>query len=142
MKETDITPEIDWNYLIFAWQDESLDHNYYLDMDSGAVQFLQRDLLDLRDLTDELETHSQRYLYLPKPNQAELRVDIADFIETIKDTHLKNIATIAFESPDISGAFKKILQSDAGELSHWQEFRNQRVRERIEKWLKANFVNI
>lgn len=130
------------DYLVFAWQDESPDHNYYLDMEQGSVQFLQRDLKDLRDLTDELETHSQRYLYLPKPDLKELRADISDFIETITDTHLKNIATIAFESPDLTGAFKKILSSKKEELDRWQEFRDNRVRERIQKWLKANFVQI
>lgn len=126
-------------YLIFAWQDESPDHNYYLDMEQGSVQFLQRDLKDLRDLTDELETHSKRYLYLPKPNMSELKADISDFIETMTDTRLKNIATIAFESPDLSGAFKKILSSSP-ELVRWQEFRDNRVKERIQEWLKANFV--
>lgn len=134
-------PEIDMKYLIFAWQDESPDHNYYLDVEQGSVQFLQRDLKDLRDLTDELETHSQRYLYLPKPNMSELKADISDFIETIDDTRLKNIATIAFESPDLSGAFKKILSSNKDELDRWQEFRDNRVKERIEEWLKANFVH-
>jgi len=134
-------PELDMKYLVFAWQDESPDHNYYLDTEQGSVQFLERDLKDLRDLTDELETHSQRYLYLPKPNLAELKADIIDFIATITDTHLKNIATIAFESPDISGAFKKILAGKE-ELDRWLEFRDNRVRERIHEWLKANFVQI
>ncbi len=133
-------PELDMDYLIFAWQDESPDHNYYLDMELGSVQFLQRDLKDLRDLTDELETHSQRFLYLPKPDLAQLRADIADFIETMTDTRLKNIATIAFESPHLSASFKKILSGHEDELTRWQEFRDNRVRERIQEWLKANFV--
>ncbi len=133
-------PEIDMKYLIFAWQDESPDHNYYLDIELGSVQFLQRDLKDLRDLTDELETHSKRFLYLPKPKLSELKADISDFIETMSDTRLQNIATIAFESPDLSGSFNKILASNKDELNRWQEFRDNRVRERIEEWLKANFV--
>lgn len=142
MQDPRLEPKLDMDYLIFAWQDESPDHNYYLDIEQGSVQFLQRDLKDLRDLTDELETHSKRYLFLPKPKSLEIKGDISDFIETIADTRLKNIATIAFESPDVTGAIKKILASNKDELKRWQVFKNNRVRERIEEWLKANFVQL
>ncbi|MBI2810437.1 MAG: hypothetical protein HYX67_06375, partial [Candidatus Melainabacteria bacterium] len=55
--------------LVFAWQDDTQDNAYYLDIESGIVKLVNRNLLDLRDLTDEIEQDRHKFLYMPKPDK-------------------------------------------------------------------------
>ena len=131
---------IDMSYLIFAWQDDSPDNLYYLDVTTGDITLVNRNLLDLRELTDEIEQDRERYLYLPKPAPDELKQDLIDFMRTVQDAKIKATLEMAFESPHLLSAFKKIVSSDADELKRLEEFRTDKTRARIEKWLKANFI--
>ena len=129
------------DYLVFAWQDDSPDNSYYLDTESGDIKLVNRHLYDIDDLTDEIEREHDRYLYLPKPDPSNLKIDIHEFWQSVKDQKLKSTLEIAFESSDILGTFKKILASNADELSRFGIFRNERIRKKIEQWLHANSIS-
>ena len=131
---------IDMDYLIFAWQDESPDSVYYLDKQTGDVELVQQGLIDLDELTDEIEMNRERYLYVPKPQPTELREDINLFAESVTDPDLCRLLPVALEAPNVLPALKKVLAAAPAELTRWEEFRTRRVRERVEKWLAANFV--
>jgi len=131
---------IDMAYLILAWEDESQDTAYYLDKETGAVELVQKDLLDLNDLTDEIERNSERYLYIPKPYAGQLVQDLIDFINTVSDPQLKRLLSVAIESPNALYSCKTVLSKDPSELERWEAYRTDLVRKRIEKWLAANFI--
>lgn len=132
---------LDLNELIFAWQDESPDNAYYLDTESGDVKLVNRNLLDLRDLTDDIERERWRYKYMPKPDRQQLPADLKQFHETVKDERLKSILSMAFESPHVLSAFKKILEKEPDEQKRLDEFRTSLAKKRIEAWLTANFID-
>lgn len=133
--------KLDMDYLIFVWQDESPDNAYYLDKETGNVKLVQRGLIDLGELTDEIEQDRHRYLYIPKPDSRQTRKDVEDFANTITDSSLKSILAVGMESPDPLQALKTILARKPDELKRWENFRMQLINARIEKWLKANFIS-
>src|SRR4030095_483059 len=82
----------------------------------------------------------QRYLYIPKPDHKELREDLDQFVATIFDPELVRLLPVVMEAPNAMAAFKTLLSRNPPELQRWEKFRTERVQERIEKWLAANFV--
>jgi hypothetical protein len=132
---------IDFETLVLAWQDESPDTAYYLDIDSGNVIMVQQGFLDRDDLTDMIERDRERYLYLPKPERQQMRRDLQDFIGGCSDAHLKSILEVACEAPDPLFACKTVLtRSGPSQLESWEQFRLARTRSRIDEWLAANFI--
>jgi len=133
-------PPIDMEALVLAWEDDSPGNAYYLDKESGNVELVQQGLYDLRDLTDEIECHRERYLYVPKPSPGQLRQDLLDFAGTVTDPRLARLLDVALESPTPLQAVRSVLSGSAGECDRWEEFRNSRVRLRVRQWLSANMI--
>lgn len=131
---------IDLDYLVLAWEDESEENAYYLDIETGAVLIVRQDLLDRDDLTDEIEKNCERYLYIPRPSSMELREDLSDFVANIEDNHLRTLMEVAMESPNVLFACKKVLSQNQEELFGWEKFREGRVRMRVRQWLQVNFL--
>jgi hypothetical protein len=130
--------QIDTDYLLFAWQDDSPDTAYYLDTDTGSVLLVQRDLDDVDELRDEIELQPARYLYVPKPNPDQPELDLSDFIYTVGDAHLKDLLSVAYEAPNKMQACKKIMSAHPAELQRWENWRRDAARERVRRWLAAN----
>jgi hypothetical protein len=130
--------QIDMNYLLFAWQDDSPDTAYYLDSDTGSVVLVQRDLDDLDDLRDDIELHPNRYLYIPKPDPMQPELDLSDFIFSVADQHLKDLLSVACEGPNKMAACKKLLSAQGDELKRWEKWREDAARERVKRWLTVN----
>jgi hypothetical protein len=132
---------VDMPYLLLAWEDEAPDNSYYLDTQSGNVKLVHRHLLDLRDLTDEIEKDRQRYLYVPKPNRDVLLKDLRDFMKTIENASLTPVLEMAFESPHVLSSFRKILEKHEHEATRFEAYRLAHMRENIDQWLAANAFN-
>lgn len=129
---------IDMDRLLFAWRDDFTDNIYYLDIETGDVNLVNRGLLDLKDLTNEIEINRERYLYLPKPSAEQLKSDLRDFMKTIDDKDKLKILDMAFESPHILSGFKKILSGWQGQAEALDEFLAGRTHLRVRQWLEAN----
>lgn len=138
MEETLI---LDLPELLFAWQDDTQDNAYYLDIESGVVKLVNRNLLDLRDLTDEIEQDRQKFLYVPKPDKEQLVRDLKEFWSTVEDDKLRNVLSMAFESPHILSSFKKILESNQIEAERFEKYRADKTRLRIEEWLNSHAID-
>jgi Uncharacterised protein family (UPF0158) len=133
---------IDLDYLAFAYQDDSPDNVYYLDTEFGDIRLVNKNLAELKDLTDELEKTEGRFLYIPKPSKELLIEDLGDFMATVQDENLKNILPIAFESPHVYEAFKSILAKTPEEITRLNAFLQLQTKARITKWLNANFIKL
>ncbi|MBS1954131.1 MAG: hypothetical protein JST89_08095 [Cyanobacteria bacterium SZAS-4] len=129
---------LDLSELVFAWQDDTQDNAYYLDIESGVVKLVNRNLLDLRDLTDEIEQDRHKFLYMPKPDKEQLILDLKEFWSTVQDDKLRNILSMAFESPHLLSSFRKILEGTPSELKRFEEYRQNKTKLRIEEWLSSH----
>jgi Uncharacterised protein family (UPF0158) len=132
------TIPIDMDYLVFAYQDDSPDNIYYLDTEFGDIRLVNRNLSDLKDLTDEIELSQGRFLYIPKPAREEVLEDLKVFWDNLADAHLKNLLSLAFETPSVAGTFKSILIKYPDELKEFEDFRKERTLVTLMLWLKAN----
>lgn len=130
--------EMDFEYLVFAWQDDSPDTAYYLDSDTGSVILVQRDLEDVDDLREEIELQPSRFLYVPKPAPLQPELDLSDYIFTVADENLKAQLTVASEGHNRFNACKHILRQRPEELARWEKWKQDAVRERVRKWLAAH----
>src|SRR5271170_4540831 len=132
------TVPIDMDYLVFAYQDDSPDNAYYLDTEFGDIRLVNRNLSDLKDLTDEIELSQGRFLYIPKPAREEELEEIRAFWESIADPHLKNLLSLAFETPSISSTFKSILAKYPTQLKEFEACSKEKTLATLMLWLKAN----
>jgi hypothetical protein len=126
-------------YLIFAYQDECPDNIYYLDTEYGEVRLVNQSLADLKDLTNELEIHHDKFLYIPKQSKEVLVEDLKAFIETITDPKLKSILAVGLESPQQLQAFKVILGNEKNQL---EKFLKNLAGKRVADWLAANALGL
>jgi hypothetical protein len=124
--------------LLLAWQDDFPDNLYYLDTLSGAIKLVHKHLFDLRDLTDEIEKNRERFVYIPKPDRAIELKDLRSFMEKVRTKELLPMLDVAFESPHVLSAFRKILQGEPNELAHLESYRQELLTARINEWLSAN----
>ncbi|HEY9677519.1 MAG TPA: UPF0158 family protein [Drouetiella sp.] len=127
--------------LMFAYLDDAPDNSYYLDIESGVVKLVNRNLLDLRDLTDEIEQDRHKFLYMPKTEKEQQTLDLKEFWASVKDDKLRNILSMAFESPHVLSSFRKILEGNQEEAKRFEEYRNAKTQAKIEAWLKSHFLN-
>lgn len=134
------TEKIDMDYLLFAWQDESPDNAYYLDLENGDVKLVQKGLLDLDDLTDEIEQDRERYLYIPKTESGQLLKELDEFIKTVENTHLKRLITVTREGHNCFSSCRKVLSDFPDELTRFEAQQLASTHAQIDKWLAANFV--
>lgn len=132
------TVKIDMDYLLFAFQDEANENIYYLDTEFGDIRLVNQELADLKDLTDELETSGDRFLYIPKLSKTELLADLRCYAQSVTDTKLKDILAVAFESPHVLNAMKIILNKYPDELNRLKAFLHERNSTRVNQWLDAN----
>jgi hypothetical protein len=132
------TLPIDMDYLVFAYQDDSPDNAYYLDTEFGDIRLVNRNLSDLKDLTDEIELSQGRFLYIPKPPREEVLEDLQVFWDNLDDEHLKKLLTLAFETPSVGSTFKSILAKHPDQDKEFEDFRKERTLATLMLWLKAN----
>jgi hypothetical protein len=133
--------KLDFNALLHAWQDQHPDNRYYLDTTSGSIKLVNKNLLDLGELTDEIERHKYRYLYLPKAERNQQRNDLKDFKNSLEAPDLVKLLEVGLESPHPLSAFQTILSTNQELSEQLKEFLTGRARLRIRQWLEANFLN-
>jgi len=134
--------DIDFDYLLFAYQDDSQDNIYYLDTEYGSIRLVHRELNDLRDLTDEIELGHSNFLYIPKARKDEVIDDLHEFMGNVADGDLTKVLAIAFESPMVLDNFKKIIARDPSLHHQLEIFLKERAKERLLEWLSANALAV
>jgi hypothetical protein len=134
--------DIDFDYLLFAYQDDCQDNIYYLDTEYGSIRLVHRQLNDLRDLTDEIEIFHEHFLYIPKATKDEVINDLRNFMHTIEDPDLNRVLSIAFDSSMVLDSFKKIIAKDLTLRQRLDTYLQEKAKERLLAWLSANALAI
>lgn len=131
---------IDLAELAYAWEDPSSDSNYYLDIETGSIILVRPDLDDVGELRGEIELEPQRYLFVPKPKENQLELDLSDFVSRLTDTKLKSMIEVAMEAPNRYAALRTVLQKFPDEWERWQDWKKQSGRQRALRWLEAHEI--
>jgi hypothetical protein len=129
--------------LCAAFEDSSIDHRYYYDLETGGI------ILDFLDITEREKLNKiagedtlERCRYLPIAESHEEYEDMKEFIETVKGTHLKEKLYIAISGRGAFRRFKDVLNSYPKERERWFKFKDERVTERVNKWLEDEGIEI
>ncbi len=132
--------QLDMNELAFAWEDPNSHTHYYLDSETGSIIMVQQDLDDISEIREEIELQPNRYLFIPKPKDNQLELDLSDFCFTITDAKLKSILEMAMEAPNKYAAVRSVLQKADGQWERWEDWKKQSARQRALRWLEAHGI--
>lgn len=139
-----IKVKADMQGLCYAIEDSSGDHRYYLDLETGGVIFISEyymDPMEKEELEEKVEEgFGERYVLIPRDDSSEGYEDMEDFIETVKDPHLKEKLSIAISGKGAFRRFKDVLLSYPEEGERWFKFKEGKLTGRIREW--AEFEGI
>jgi hypothetical protein len=134
--------KIDLDELCYAFEDH---HNeYYLDLKTGELLFISSlaDEEEVERIEDQLEREPNRYLWVPKLLPQEGYAYMQEFIETVGDPNLQEKLWIAIDGPGAFGRFRRVLSGYPEEQERWFKFKDERVREHVEFWLRSEGIEI
>lgn len=132
--------QIDLAELTFAWEDPTSDSTYYLDLDTGSIIMVRPDLDDVSEIRSDIEMEPERYLFVPKPKDNQLELDLSDFACRLSDPKQRSLIEMAMESPNKYAALRSVLQKFPGEWERWEEWKKQSGRQRALRWLEAQEI--
>ena len=135
---------IDLDELCEAMENNSYEHEYYLDLETGEILFIS-DYMDdeeTKKLKDRIEEDFERYERIPKAESNEGYEDMADFIATVKNEHLAELLDVAINGKGAFRRFKDVLLSYPEERERWFKFKDERMEERALEWLDDIGISI
>lgn len=103
---------------------------------------LGEELLEAEEVAnyEQVETHLRRYLSVPTADSQESYQDMVDFIDTVADAHLRQLLEVALTGQGAFRRFKDVLLGYPQERERWFVFRDGRLRERVDDWLRQEGI--
>ncbi len=111
----------------------------------GEVENARRVLRALGDLPDEDGNEAiepDRYVLIPQIETHDAYQTMADFVETLRSAHLRELLEVALRGKGAFRRFKDVLANYPAERERWFEFESRRERETIEAWARQQGVEI
>jgi hypothetical protein len=131
--------KVDWEELIIAFEASGFDQSNYLDLETGEVVSLMREIMDSNEI-DEIEqrvnSEPERYRFIPSIDSSEAYDDMVKFIDTVEDKHLAELLSVAINGKGAFRRFKDVLLSYPVERERWFEFQSDLMVRRVEEWLQ------
>jgi hypothetical protein len=130
--------KIDLGELSDAMEDNSYEHEYYLDTETGELLMLSADMdvEEAGELRDRIDEEPDRYKALAKVSSHEGYRDMEEFIEAVEDDHLRELLEVAINGRGAFRRFKDLLARFPEEREDWFRFKDDRLMERALEWLE------
>ena len=126
---------VDWSELTDAFQDDSRDHRYYLDKDTGEVHFFSTYLENEEEQEDEERlTAEERYVTIPLSRRVMPFRDLRRFIRTLAEGE-RNLLSSTLRGQEARVRFNDTLDGMPEAREKWGQFQEQIVERRILEWL-------
>ena len=126
---------VDWSELADAFDDDSREHRYYLDRDTGEVHFFSTYLENEEEQEDEQRlTAEERYVAIPLSRRLVPFRDIHQFVGTIEGRDRKLLSS-SLEEQEARARFDDTLDHLPETREKWFRFKQQVVERRILEWL-------
>jgi hypothetical protein len=120
-----------------AMENNSYEHLYFLDLESGEILFIS-DYMDdeeTGEVKDRIEEDSERYERIPRAEPNEPYEDMVDFIATVDNEHLAQLLEVAINGKGAFRRFKDVMRNYPEEGERWFKFKDERIEERALEWL-------
>lgn len=127
--------KVDWEELEDAFQDDSNDHRYYLDRETGVVMFFSSYLDNEEEEEDERRVTSEdRYVSIPLALRMVPRQELSDFVNQLSRQERKILGSTLLEGPAFD-RFSSAIEALPRTREKWKRFYEGVVRRRVRRWL-------
>ena len=136
--------KVDVDELCTAIDDNSWEHHYYLNLETGEIVFIS-DYMDEEEVEksrDEIDENLGCYKPIPRTESYEGYEDMADFIVTVEDEHLRELLQMAINGKGAFRRFKDVLARYPDEKERLLRFKDDKLRERVLEWLECIGVSL
>jgi hypothetical protein len=120
-------PNVDKHHLIWALDNYGGLCENYLDLETGEIVSTE--------LHDE-QYEDSRYVQIEPIYPFESYTFMEEFTKTVKDTILRKNLQMAIKGKGAFGRFKGVLRQYPGENERWSTFRENKLEEYADMWLK------
>lgn len=131
--------KFDSEELIAAFEDSGFDRSNYLDLETGEVVSVMREIMDsdeIGEIEQRVNSEPERYRFIPSIDSSEAYDDMVKFIDIVEDRHLAELLGVAISGKGAFRRFKDVLLSYPIERQRWFEFQGDLMARRVEEWLK------
>jgi hypothetical protein len=132
------TLKINIDDLCEAMDDNSLDQEYFLDLETGEILFVS-DYMDEEEtsgLKERIEEDFQRYERIPKAESYQGYQDMVDSISTVDNERLVELLEVAINGKGAFRRFKDVLLSYPEDRERWFQFKDEKIEQRAMRWLE------
>ena len=132
--------KVDYDALVIAFEDNSLERSYYLDRETGRIFSLMEDRNDseTEEITWQIEADGgHRFIHVPKLNMEEEMHEQDSFVESLEESELKKQLSEILESDPDGGGFREFVRCSREAREKWRVSEKARSRERANKWLQT-----
>jgi hypothetical protein len=127
---------VDWSELADAFQDDSREHRYYLDRDTGEVHFFSTYLENEEEHEDEQRiTAEDRYVTIPLSRRSVSSRDLQQFVRTLDDGQDRKLLSSTLKEQEARARFNDTLNGLPETRKKWSRFQEEIVDRRIREWL-------
>jgi hypothetical protein len=136
--------KVDLDSLVMAFDDNSLERSYYLDLETGRIFNLLEDHDDAetQEIAWQVEADGgRRFIHIPKLTMEELLAEQDSFVESLEDGKLKNSLLEVLESDTDGSGFEEFVKRQRNAREKWRAFTKVRSRERADTWLKSHGIS-
>lgn len=128
--------EIAWDDLMDAFSSGQTDRAYFLDRMTGEIFFVHSALQD-DDFWQQIDSHQERFLEIPRFDYGLERQVTASFLSGIANPELRHLLQNA-PGRRLYGKLDDILEFYPEEQSRLLEMRENFVTSRMKNWLEEN----
>lgn len=131
---------VDFEAVVVAFSDDSVERSYYLDTDLGRVFNVLEDHDDpeTQELVWQLEADTRgRYLLVPKPTLEEQLEEQDAFVASLEGASFQEKIEQLLEDDHDGSKFADFVERDREARDAWRAFRMARSRVQASDWLKT-----
>ncbi len=149
--------KINWMELDAAFQDSSWETRHFLDLETGEVVMITDEMARYLEQPPEYELsdwmklaleeaeqvekgHGTRYIRIPQADSREGYRDMENFIDTVRNSRLRDRLWRAVKGRRAFRYFKDVLHEHPGELDRWYAFQSRCIHERVSGWLESEGI--
>ena len=137
--------KVDFDAVVVAFSDDSVERSYYVDTDSGRVFNVLEDHDDpeTQQLVWQLEADTRgRYVLIPKPSLEEQLQEQDAFFESLSEGDLKTSLRDVLEDDHDGKKFSDFVERNREARDAWRDYRMTRSKEQASEWLKKQNLPI
>jgi hypothetical protein len=130
---------VDFEAVVVAFSDDSVERSYYLDTDSGRVFNVLEDHDDpeTQELVWQLEADTRgRFILIPKPSLEEQLEEQDAFVASLEGVSFKQKLEELLENDHDGSKFADFVERNREARDAWRAFRTARSRVQASEWLK------